>query len=70
MKKFVLILLALIAFAKLTNAQVSTIFGYDKEIVLPAMNEYVRLIEPTLTDFMLKIDEKDALHLTFTTILL
>lgn len=53
MKKFVLILLALIAFAKLTNAQVSTIFGYDKEIVLPAMNEYVRLIGTTLTDFML-----------------
>ena len=52
MKKFVLILLALIAFAKLTNAQVSTIFGYDKEIVLPAMNE-LDLSEPTLTDFML-----------------
>lgn len=66
MKKFVLILLALIAFAKLTNAQVSTIFGYDKEIVLPAMNEYVRLIGADSDGFYaLRIDEKDALHLDF-----
>ncbi|MCK9256223.1 MAG: hypothetical protein M0P36_10615 [Bacteroidales bacterium] len=66
MKKIILVLLAALSFANLTNAQVSTIFGYDKEIVLPNMNEYVRLIGADSDGFYaLRINEKDDLYLDF-----
>ncbi len=66
MKRIISVLFAILILAGVSNSQVSTIFGYDKEIVLPTMNDYVRFIGADSDGFyVLRINEKDELYLDF-----
>jgi len=66
MKKLILLFIATSIFAGLAFGQASASFGYDRDIIMEDMNEYVRLIGADSDGFYaLRIDEKDDLHLEF-----
>ncbi|HNQ67009.1 MAG TPA: hypothetical protein PKN32_01415 [Bacteroidales bacterium] len=66
MKKIILLIYLAIICSVIVNAQSSTSFGYDKEIVLDKLNDYVRLFGADSDGFYaLRINERDELYLDF-----
>jgi len=66
MKKIVTLFYLAIVWTIVLNAQSSTSFGYDKELILDKLNEYVRLIGADSDGFYtLRINERDELYLDF-----
>jgi hypothetical protein len=67
MKKLALLFIAAsLCTTSLLYSQASASFGYDRDIIMDDMNEYVRLIGADSDGFYaLRIDDKDELHLEF-----
>ncbi len=66
MKRLIPLFFAAIICTGVVNAQSSTSFGFDKELVLADLNEYVRFIGADSDGFYaLRINEKDDLYLDF-----
>ncbi len=66
MKRLLPLIFAAIICTGIVNAQSSTSFGFDKELVLADLNEYVRFIGADSDGFYaLRINEKDDLYLDF-----
>jgi len=66
MKKIALVFIATIFCAGLAFSQASASFGYDRDIILEEMNDYVRLIGSDSDGFYaLRMNEKDDLFLEF-----
>jgi len=66
MKRLITLLFAAIICTGIVNAQSSTSFGFDKEIVLEKLNEYVRFIGADSDGFYaIRINERDELFLDF-----
>jgi hypothetical protein len=66
MKRIISVIFAAIIFTSVANTQNSTSFGFDKEVVLADLNEYVRFVGADSDGFYaLRINEKDELFLDF-----
>lgn len=66
MKRITSVIFATLIFVGIANTQNSTSFGFDKEMVLASLNDYVRFIGADSDGFYaLRINEKDDLYLDF-----
>lgn len=66
MKKLTLIFITAIFCSGIAFSQASASFGYDRDIIMEDMNEYVRLIGADSDGFYaLRMDETNNLHLEF-----
>ncbi len=66
MKKILLAVTALVISVGFANAQSSVSFGYDKDVVLPKMNDYERLIGANSEGFYaLRVDESNDIYLDY-----
>lgn len=66
MKKIFLAVVVVMACSGIINAQSSVSFGFDKDIILPKMNDYVRMLGADSDGFYaLRMNENDDLFLDY-----
>ncbi|MDR2010058.1 MAG: hypothetical protein LBQ22_06210 [Bacteroidales bacterium] len=66
MKKVFLTIIVMVICIGFINAQSSVSFGYDKDVVLPKLNDYERLLGADSDGFYaLRVDENDDIYLDY-----